>query len=62
MNTQTAYRRGVAYIALNDEPTWMEAADVQWMLSVQTLAEAFDLEAIAVARAVVRFRKAEAKR
>lgn len=55
------YRVGVAWIALNDEPTIDDADVMSGYASVHLLAELFEKETIQVARDVIRWRSKEGK-
>lgn len=54
-----SYKRGVAYIALNDEPYEMSAENMSGYASVHVLAEVFDKDERKVAEDVIRFRRKE---
>lgn len=51
-----SYRKGVAYIALYDEPHCMDADEMRGYASVHVLAEVFDKDEFKVAQDVVRYR------
>lgn len=56
-----SYRRGLWYIALNDEPTEMDAEQMQGFASVHLLSELFGVSTERVARDVVRYRRKHEK-
>jgi len=51
-----SYRKGVAYIALNDEPMILSAEEMQGYASVHVLGEAFDKTNEKVAQDVIDYR------
>ena len=52
-----SYRKGVVYIALNDEPRCVDAEEMRGYASVHVLAEVFDKDEFKVAQDVVKYRK-----
>jgi hypothetical protein len=56
-----SYRRGIEYIALNDEPREMDESNMSGYASVHVLAEVFQKDEKDVARDVVRYRVKQAK-
>lgn len=56
-----SYRRGVEWIALNDEAGSSDAEDVAGYISTLLLADLFGVEPERVARDVVRYRENELK-
>jgi hypothetical protein len=53
---RASYRDGIAWIALNDEPTEMDAQVVGGFISTILLADLFGVEPARVAEDVVRYR------
>lgn len=58
---RASYRRGVAWIALNDEPTETDGETVAGQISVLLLADLFEKEAEVVAAAILRYRRSHAE-
>lgn len=56
---RAGYKEVIEYIALNDEPSFLEAEVMVGFPSVQTCAIAFGKTYEEVAEAVVKFRKAQ---
>ncbi len=54
---RASYREAVELIALNDEPSEMDAESVAGLASVQIVSGLFDIEAERLARDVVRYRQ-----
>lgn len=52
-----SYKRGVEFIALNDEPEDEDPESVQYYVSTLTLAATFDKAADVVAKDVVKYRR-----
>jgi hypothetical protein len=58
--TRASYRHGVAFIALNDEPTDRCVESVSYYTTSLLLAELFGVEPERVGKDVVRYREKEA--
>ncbi len=54
---RASYREGVAWIALNDEPTDLDPESVDGYVATLLLADLFGKEPREVAEAVVRYRR-----
>jgi hypothetical protein len=54
--TRPSYRRGVAWVAENDEPDWLNLAQISEQISVQVLAEVGAKTVTEVALDVIRYR------
>lgn len=51
------YRRAIEWIASNDEPTELEADEMDGLISVVLVADLFDIESARVAADVVKLRR-----
>jgi hypothetical protein len=54
---RASFRAGVAWIAMNDEPSMAEVEQVAELISVMLLADLFEVEPERVARDVIRYRR-----
>lgn len=58
---RASYRHAVEFIALNDEPTILDADAMTYYATVMLVADLFDVSTERVARNVVRYRNAHAE-
>lgn len=55
-----AFAKGLAFVALNDDPSVLKIKDIANTMSVITLSEAFGIDAREIARSIQHIRKVDA--